>query len=342
MAEIQEQNTIFYNVESAPFSVHGIFYDSGKYRRMPENVALSVSEGVYSLHANTAGGRVRFKTNSPYIVIKAEMPCISKMSHFALTGSSGFDMYISKNGKDTYFCTFIPPFGMEKGYEGSVEFSDESIKDITINFPLYSEVSSLEIGLKKDAEVLPAAPYKIKKPIVYYGSSITQGGCASRPGMSYESIISRHFDCDYINLGFSGNAKAEKEIIDYIKKLDMSVFVYDYDHNAPTVEHLAATHEEMFREIRKEKNDLPMIIMPRPKYLLTDEENIRRDIVKKTYENAVAQGDRNVYYIDGRALMADAFDEGTVDNTHPTDLGFASMAKAVGNVIEKILQQNKL
>ena len=85
-----------------------------------------------------------------------------------------------------------------------------------------------------------APEYRIKKPVVYYGSSITQGGCASKPGSSYESILSRRFDCDYINLGFSGTAKGEDEIVDYIKGLEMSVFVMDYDHNAPTTEHLAS------------------------------------------------------------------------------------------------------
>ena len=154
--------------------------------------------------------------------------------------------------------------------------------------------------------------------------------------MSYQAIISRRFDYDYINLGFSGNAKAEDSIADYIKNLDMSLFVYDYDHNAPTVEHLANTHEKMFKAIREKHPLLPIIIMSRPKYYLTDEEKISRNIIETTYNNAVSAGDKNVYFIDGKALTRLCKDSGTVDNCHPTDFGFASMAKALSKVIADI------
>lgn len=210
---------------------------------MPENIARGVSEGVYVLHSNTAGGRVRFVTDSPYIAIYAKMDGLGKMPHFALTGSIGFDLYV-----DNYYTnTFVPPFDIKDGYESIFEFEKKEQREITIDFPLYSNVNELYIGLQEDSFLAEAKPYKNVKPIVYYGSSITQGGCASRPGMSYQAIISRIFNYDYINLGFSGSAKAEDEMIEYIKNLDMSIFVYDYDHNAPTVEHLKKTHEKMFK-----------------------------------------------------------------------------------------------
>ena len=124
---------------------------------------------------------------------------------------------------------------------------------------------------------------------------------------------------------------------DYIKRLPMSVFVYDYDHNAPSVEHLYNTHERMFKEIREENPDLPIIILPRPKYYINKEEKERAKIIQATYENAIKSGDRNVYFIDNRRLMRLCKNEGTVDNCHCTDLGFFSMAEAVGKVMEKIL-----
>jgi hypothetical protein len=117
----------------------------------------------------------------------------------------------------------------------------------------------------------------------------------------YTSIISRELDINYINLGFSGNALAEKEISDYIKGLDMSIFVYDYDHNAPTLEHLQNTHERMFKEIRQAHPNLPIIIASRPKYYLTKEEKVRFKVIKQTYDNAIANGDKNVYLLGGKA-----------------------------------------
>ena len=329
--EIDKKDVKFYKIDEAPFKIYGVFRENGKYRRMPESVAKSVSEGVYALHANTAGGRVRFVTDSPYVAIYAQMDGLCKMPHFALTGSIGFDLYADNQ----YVKSFVPPFDIENGYEGIMEFEEGIQRQITINFPLYSNVKELYIGLKYGSSLKEAKPYINKKPMVYYGSSITQGGCASGPGMSYQAIISRTFNCDYINLGFSGSAKAEDEIIEYIKNLDMSVFVYDYDYNAPTAEHLEKTHEKMFKAIRENNPLLPVIMMSRPKHFLTDDEKIRRRIIETTYQNAVSAGDKNVYFIDGDALTQLCKDSGTVDNCHPTDFGFASMAKALIELFDR-------
>ena len=323
----------FYNARIEPFEINGIFYEDGKFRRLPESVAKTVSEGVLSLHANTAGGRLRFRTDSPYIAISAKMPMVGKMSHFALCGSSGFDLYVD----GTHVRSYVPPFDFNDGYEGIADRLASGMKEIVINFPLYSDVSDLFIGLSDSAEILPPTPYEIEKPIVYYGSSITQGGCASRPGTAYQGFISREMNADFINLGFSGNARAEQESSDYIKSLDMSAFVFDYDHNATSNEHLLATHEKMFLNIREAHPDIPIIILsapvadPLPSWAVP-----RRAIIETTYKNAIARGDKNVYFIDGPALMALCGKEGTVDTTHPTDLGFYSMAQAVIKVLKEI------
>lgn len=327
----------FYNVTDEPFKIYGVFHEGGLFRRLPQNVGEMVSEGVSYHHTNSAGGRVRFKTNSPYVAIYAKMPRVCKLSHFALTGSAGFDLY-TYNDSYRYVGTYIPPFDIKDGFESVVRFPGAEERDITINFPLYSQVSELYIGVKDGAKICEPSPYKYEKPIVYYGSSITQGGCASRPGMSYEAVLSRRFNADYINLGFSGSAKGEDEIAEYISNLDMSVFVYDYDYNAPTPEHLKNTHEKMFKKIREKNPDLPIIIMSRPRYYLCEIEERNLDIVKTTYENAIKNGDENVYFIDGKNLMALCKNEGVVDNCHPTDLGFWSMSTAVGEVLETILK----
>lgn len=333
---IDKEDIEFFNVEENPFKVYGVFKEGGIYRRMPESVAKSVSQGVHTLHVHTAGGRVRFVTDSLYVAIIAKTDKIGKMPHFAFTGSAGFDLYDGT----TYISTFVPPVDVKEGegYESVIELGTNEEREITINFPLYSNVVDLYIGVQKGSVLKKASPYKNKKPIVYYGSSITQGGCASRPGSSYQSIISRRFNYDFVNLGFSGNAKAEDEMIDYIKNLDMSLFVYDYDHNAPSPEHLLKTHEKMFKAVREKHPDMPIVMMsrPKPKVYLNDGEKERLEIIKTTYENALSKGDKNVYLIDGAKLTELCGNEGTVDNCHPTDFGFASMAKALGDVLEDI------
>ena len=330
--KIAKDDIRFFSIDEEPFAIYGIFKENGKYRRMPENIAKNVSEGVYSLHANTAGGRIKFVTDSSYVAINTKMENLCKMSHFSFTGSIGIDIYAD----DCYEKTYVPPFDIVDGYEDIYEFAEKKQREITINLPLYSDVKELYVGLQEGAILKAPKQYKNNKPIVYYGSSITQGGCASRPGMCYQAIISRNFNYDYINLGFSGNAKAEDEIIEYIANLDMSAFVYDYDHNAPTVKHLENTHEKMFKKIREKHPHLPIIIMSRPKCLLNEEDEMRKNIIEKTYKNAISTGDTNVYFLDGKALTELCKESGTVDNIHPTDFGFTSMAKAVSKVLEKI------
>lgn len=330
---IKRDGLVFYNAYSSPFKIHGVFYEDGKLRRMPEAVAKTVSEGVYSLHAHTAGGRIRFMTDSPYVAIQVKLGTAFKMPHFAFTGSIGSDLYAD----GSYAGTFIPPYDVTDKYEGVIDLHDTKMREITINLPLYSEVTEVHIGLEKSATVSAAPDYKFTRPVVYYGSSVTQGGCASRPGMSYQAILERALNTDYINLGFSGSAKAEDAIIDYIKSLSMSVFVLDYDYNAPSADYLEKTHEKMFLAIRAAQPDLPILMLSMPRAGTTGEIPRHHAIIKATYENALARGDKNVYYIDGKTLVSLFGDECTVDMCHPTDLGFFSMAKEIEKVLKNIL-----
>lgn len=334
---IERKGLRFYDAESEPFSIHGIFREGDYFRRLPESVAKSVSDGVYYLHTNTAGGRVRFKTNSSFVAINVDMQSDGIPPHMAFSGYGGFDMYEKKDCKQAYLGTFLHPTNNLSGYEGLIDLFSSELREITINFPLYSNVKKLYIGLDENAVLLPADDYKVTKPVVYYGSSITQGGCASKPGSSYQSILSSRLDCDYINLGFSGSAKGEPEMFDYINTLDMSAFVLDYDHNAPTVEHLEKTHENFFKAIRSKNPDLPIIILSRPQYSICDTSDPRLNIINTTYQNAIASGDKNVYLLNGRQLMYLVGDNGTVDNCHPTDSGFLSMANAIEPVLKKAL-----
>lgn len=326
----------FYDVLEEPFAVYGVFFQDGQYRRLPEAVAKTVNDGVLELHHHTAGGRVRFRTDSTYVAMHMESPFFSRMSHFPITGSCGLDLYETIDGAERYIRTFVPSVNDLTGYEGVIELG-EGMHEVTIHFPLYSQVSALYIGLSESAQVFAPRPYVDRKPIVYYGSSITQGGCASRPGSAYQNILSRHLQWDHINLGFSGSARGEDTMAEYIASLDMSVFVYDYDYNAPSTEHLRNTHERMFKTIRAAHPDIPVVMMTRPKYYPTAEEVERMTIIETTYKNALAAGDKNVYFITGRELMAMAHDEGTVDSCHPTDLGFTSMAMALEPLLAKLL-----
>ena len=332
--KVEREGLVFHHCMESPFSLHGVMREGDLFCRLPKAVAETVNPGVRALYANGAGGRVRFGTDSPYVAIHAEYGTIGKMPHFALSGSAGFDLFAD----DRYRATFMPPFDLEGGYESIVNL-DGALHEITINFPLYSEVKELFIGLDEGAKLLPPTAYAVERPVVYYGSSITQGGCASKPGSSYQSILSRRLGCDYINLGFSGNAKGEAEIAEYIATLSMSAFVLDYDQNANTSEHLEATHASFFEIVRTAQPDLPILMLTRPVYDRGELEVANERIIRTTYENALKNGDKNVYLITAEELLALVEDNGTVDGVHPTDSGFLSMANAIEPVLRRMLEK---
>lgn len=338
---LRKENVKVFRAGEKNFDVYGLMLPDetdAKFHRLPESVAKSVNAGVHWLYADTAGGRLRFATDSDYIGIYAVAPRVGRMSHFALSGSAGFDLYRTENGVQTYQFTVMPPFDIKDntGFSGEISYSEKTFHEYTLNFPLYSRISELYIILDENANVYKPAEYKIKTPLVYYGSSITQGGCASRPGNTYQAILSRRFDCDYINLGFSGNARGELEIAEYIASLDMTAFVYDYDHNAPDWEHLKDTHERMFKIIRKAKPMIPIICMSSPTPLPDGEQ--RRNVIRTTVENARKNGDENAFFVNGCdcSKVLGAGDCVSVDGCHPNDLGFFCMAQLLEEVFRKI------
>ncbi len=335
--KINKSDIRFFDVNQAPFTVYGVTFENGLFRRMPEAIAKTVSNSVEILNKNTAGGKVRIQTDSPYVAIHAEMEYMCNISVMPFTGSAGFDLYVRENGEDEYVKTFVPPEGAANGYESVIELGNSKMRELTIHFRLYRAGKALYSGVGNDATLLKPTPFAITTPIVFYGSSITHGGCASRPGNAYTAIVARYFDADHINLGLPGSALAEDAIADYIKQLNMSVFIYDYDHNSPSTEHLANTHSRMFKTIRAAQPTLPIVILNRPKYKLSEEEVVRRNIIRSTYEEAKQNGDNHVYFIDNDRLTQLCKSEGVVDGTHPNDLGFMSMAQAVIPVLKTIL-----
>ena len=151
-------------------------------------------------------------------------------------------------------------------------------------------------------------------------------------------MISRALDCDYINLGFWGNAMGDEQMARYIAGLDMSAFVYDYDYNAPNAKHLKATHEKMFKIIREANPSLPIIMLTAPKVYITPEYEERIAIIKQTYENAISKGDNNVCFISGPEMLSAVKDTALADNIHPGDSGFINMARFISAELKKFLK----
>jgi len=298
------------------------------------------NSGLQYLAWLTSGGVIRFASDTDSIALKVKLISKYDMAHMPRTGSAGFDLYIGK-GKNKKFIKTTKPDCQQVEYEAVFEGINpkKEMQEWTLNMPLYNGVQELEIGILPGSRIEKPTPYAIEKPIVFYGSSITQGGCASRPGNSYTHILCRWLDANMVNLGFSGSAKGETEMARLISKIDMSAFVMDYDHNAPDVKHLQDTHEIFFRIIRENNPDLPVIFVSKPDF----DSNVlvnakRREVIRSTYENAVKSGDKNVYFVDGETLFGkNDRDACTVDGCHPNDLGFMRMAENIYPTLKKAL-----
>lgn len=323
----------FYDAES--LDVHGVKHIDGKYRRMSAEAAAKITENILMISSETAGGRVRFATDSPRIAIYAEYSSVAKLSNYPLSATMGFDIYSGER----FIGVFVPPFDAMESYESVITapFGDGLMHEYTVNFPICSEVTRLLIGIDEGCAISSGGGYGAAVPVVFYGSSTTQGACASRPGNTYESIISRALDCDYVNLGFWGNARGDGGMAEYIANMEMSAFVYDYDYNAPSPEFLEKTHEKMFRAIRNAQPTLPIIIMTAPKPYPTETDSVRERIIYKTYKNACDMGDKNVYFLSGSEILAPVGDVALTDNIHPGDVGFAAIAAALIPILKKIL-----
>ncbi len=332
-------NIVYIDCREKPFELTGIAEGSKEFIRLPEYLMKTVRPPLAFLAQYTSGVRLRFRTDSSYIALKVTLPSVDLMPHMPLTGSSGFDIYSGKQ-----FQMFVSPLNTDTKFERSTVFyapaDNDGFRDVTINFPLYNKVSEVLIGLDKHSNLLPPKKTKYGK-VVFYGSSITQGGVASRPGNNYANILAKNLDFELVNLGFSGNAFGDTEIAEYIASIPMNAFVMDYDFNARSTEELENTHEAMYRIIRNKQSDVPIILItnPFPDFLgREDSSKERLDIIHRTYEKAVSEGDKNIYFIDGKTLVGTSErDTCTVDGTHPNDLGFFRMSEIIYPVLKKAL-----
>ena len=344
---VEGLDAVYYDVREEPFRIYGLYepQSGGVFKRIPDAVAEATSKSILSLYRCTAGGRVRFCTNSSFVVIRAKMPSVLRFPHATLLLSAGFDLYIdeTQTGRSYFYDAFKPSYEITDGYTDVVAFEDKKERSITLNLPLYGEVEELLIGLERGASLSSGAEYPNEKPVVFYGSSITQGGCASRPGTAYPAVVSRELNIDYINLGFSGNCRAELPMVEYMSGLDMSVFVSDYDHNTTSVDFLRNTHYRMYEMIRKKQPDIPYIMISRPDFKKYDRDLTecidRRAVIIESFERARALGDENVYFIDGESFFDNKYwDSATVDGIHPNDFGMMCMASKIAETLRGIIK----
>lgn len=306
--------------------------------RLPAKAEGVVRGPVWSLSQDSTGFFVRF--NSAASDIRARWTVRRErlaLPHMPATGVSGLDLYVRHNGRWRWLANGRPE--KKTNEQAMVSNWTGGEREYILYLPLYNGVESVELGVPEGAELKPVE--ERRKPVVFYGTSILQGGCASRPGMAYPSIVGRMLDWPTINLGFSGNGKSEPEMASLMADLDPAAYVLDSLPNLQPDE-VAQRVEPFIRTLRKARPDTPIILVENVVYTNAEMVASRASYKDKNahltaiYEKLRKEGDRKLYYVAGGSLLG-TDGEGTVDGVHPTDLGFLRMAEAVAPVLRPTL-----
>ena len=313
------------------------------YDRLPGRAKGAVTDHVWSLSRHSAGICVRFATDAEKIGARWKVLNSSlAMPHMPATGVSGLDLYVNDNGVWRWIGNGRPS---EQTTQATLAAGiPKGMHEYMVYLPLYNGTESLEIGVAPAATLSKAAtrPAGTDKPILFYGTSITHGGCASRPGMAYPSILGRRLDRPVINLGFSGNGKLDAEVGQLIAEVDAAVYVLDCVPNM-SPDMVAERAEPFITALRAARPDTPIVLveniayqaggfLPASKAAYTD----KNAALRAAYERLTGKGITGLYYVPGETLLG-SDGEATVDGTHPTDLGFQRMADAIEPALRKAL-----
>jgi len=320
------------------------------YDRLPARAEKIVRNEVWELSQNSAGLSLRFRSNANEMIVRYLVTGKKEFPHMPATGVSGVDLYAKNSDGKWLWCAGKFSFGDTIVYHYKGMFSKDEYEnafDYTLYLPLYNSVKWLEINVP-DSSLFTPLPARKEKPILIYGTSIAQGGCATRPGLAWTNILSRKLDRPVINLGFSGNGRLEKELIDLIAEVGAKLYVLDCLPNLGpenvTLEELKKRIAASVKELKSKRPDIPVLLTDHDGY--TDEEinpgskeepRILNAVQKQEFDSLTATGTKNIYLLTKNEIGQNI--ETTVDGTHPNDIGMMRYADAYEKKIRAIIHE---
>jgi len=308
--------------------------------RLPKRAKGVVRDAVWNLSRHSTGMVTRFRTDANEIWVDYEVTSERiAMPHMPATGVSGVDLYATDDSGDWRWLSVTRPTTKVTNAR-LIHGIIPNLRDFAAYLPLYNGIESLKIGVPEGAIFEPIAP-RTDKPILFYGTSITQGACASRPGMPHTAILGRRFDRPVINLGFSGNGRMEKEVGQFLCELDPAVYVIDCLPNMLEKE-ITERAEPLVRQLRQARPDTPILLVedrtyPNALYIPSRQQRHidSRRALRNAYETLIADGFQQLGYLEGELLLGDDRDD-TTDGSHPNDLGFYRQANAIEPALRKL------
>jgi len=339
-----EETMAWYDVSHWELEGKGWKDTSEHFTRMPEYAKATVPQPVWNLAQHSAGLIVRFKTDAPAISARHEVGSKVIMTHMTTVGFSGLDLYAKDDNGVLRWAGITRPDPDKLMYEYEMlKNAPAQLREYQIYLPLYNTTKALSIGVPKDC-TFEALPPSAEKPVFWYGTSIAHGCSASRPGMTVPAIIGRRLQLPVINFGFSGNGRMELEMAKLIAEVDACVFVLDCMPNM-TLAHVQENTEPFIRELRRTRPDTPIVMVETPNYpyawiqpLWTENRLNKCKSYREIFEKLQSEGMTGLTYVYGDELYGDDGD-GTVDGSHPSDLGMFRNAAVLEPVLREVLKK---
>lgn len=335
---------LWHNPEDWGIAGKGFEDTKNYYDRLPARAEQTVRKPVWDLSRHSAGMSVRFKTDSAEIHVRYQLTGSNlAMPHMPATGVSGVDLYALNDQKQWRWVSVVKPTRqqIESRIVGGLRKPASGLREFRVYLPLYNGVKKLEIGVSGDSRFEPVSPPP-GKPIVFYGTSIMQGACASRPGMAIPAILGRRLGCPTLKLGFSGNGRMEKEVGKYLCELDPSVFVIDC---LPNMNAQAVTQScvPLVVQLRRSRPNTPILLVEdrinTGAWIRTgaiEHHASNHSALKTAFEQLSIRGVERIHYLSGSDLLGPD-GEATTDGSHPSDLGMVRYADAYETVLKKLL-----
>ena len=309
--------------------------------RLPRSSVGRLPAAVDSQTRFPAGGRIRFRSGTTTLRLRVKADHVSSLENMSPIGVRGIDAYVD----GVYWGSAVITV---EGEQDLLLFSDaqRELRSITLYLPAFQRLRIVALGLDRGSQVSPPEPFSRPPPIVYYGSSIAQGACASRPGMSYEAILSRRLDIDFVNLGFSGSGKAESEVVELVAGTEACCYVLDLGKSYG--EQPVSAYARMLEQLRAKRPGVPIVCVTpifstRELYDSSYRELSEhvRGVVEQAVKQRTESGDRDVHLVHGLGLLGpddtDAFQEGV----HPNDLGFLHIAQRLEPTLRRVLSMGR-
>ncbi|MHA1734125.1 MAG: SGNH/GDSL hydrolase family protein [Promethearchaeota archaeon] len=312
--------------------------------RFPSSAAARLGPDVWERALKPSGGRIRFSAKTSFVGLELDFPPVGTYDHFSRAGQFGIDLYVD----GVFYTTLVP---QQEGYnllwapaDGDLQFGGGE-HEFELYLPIYAPVELLSLGV--DGDISPPAPFSLDGPVVFYGSSITQGGFASRPGMTFPAVVGRLLGVDFVNLGLSGMGKGTIPEAELIAEIDASCFVMDWGINllSPGEYLLIKERYQPFVQTIRARHPTTPFLFVSTEAVGPEHWNSRagemldviRGEIRRVYETVVAEGGARAGFLDGTSVLGPTDMDLTADGVHFNDAGFLAYAGAIASRLEELL-----